>query len=501
VTREQVWVGLDLGTSSLKGVALDASGRVVARAREGYDTVRAAAGRAEQDPAAWVAAADAVLTTLAGESRTASWGTICLSAMLPTLVTLDPAGAAIGPALTWEDTRAQAEAVDITAETGAATLYEHTGQPLDGRYGLPMWAWIARHDPERAVRCVQLADAKAYLLRHLTDTLATDPTTAAGYGCWDVRHDCWLENVAALAGAVAPGAGRPGRPALPAVAPAMTTHPLRAGLAAELDLPPGIPVCTGAADSVLAAEALGAVAPGSVAYVWGTSAVILGSADTLVADPRRRTLVTPLARTGWGVEMDLVSAGAAVGWLARLLGVARGDEARVFALAAGALEDSALVALPFLGVGEQGALWDADVRGSVLGLDASHGPGDIARAVLDGIVLESRRCLALLETLGLPRGEVRLSWQGADPWFCRRLSDASRRPVAVIARDDGSSAAGAARLAAAGAGLELPAAETARRFDPDPAASREWDRRWEDHERVLDALRPLFRSRSSVTRA
>lgn len=212
-----------------------------------------------------------------------------------------------------------------------------------------------------------------------------------------------------------------------------------------------------------------------------------------MSDPERRCLLTPLARGGWGVEMDLVSAGAAVGWLTRLLGLSPGEQTRVFALAAAAADDAAPVALPFLGIGEQGALWDAGVRGSIVGLDLSHGPGEIARAVLDDIVLESRRCLERLETLGLPRGEMRMAWKAADPWFCRRLADATRRSV-VVTGDDGSSAAGAARLAAAAAGVEIPAAGAQSRYEPDPATGRVWERRRQDHERVLETLQPLYRS-------
>ena len=259
--------------------------------------------------------------------------------------------------------------------------------------------------------------------------------------------------------------GRP-RTAPAAAATALTTGSScaisiasRATDSAELGPEPGVgdaglPVCVGAADSVLAAEALGAVDPGTVAYVWGTSTVILGASTELTLDPDRRCLVTPLAIEGWGVEMDLVSTGAAVAWLARLLGFGSGGQADVVAAAATARDVGVPIALPFVGVGEQGALWDNDVRGTLVGLDLSHGPGDVARAVLDGIILESRCCLARLNDLGLPAGEVRVAWRGADPWFCGRLASATGRTVLVGDPAETSSAAGAARLAAIAAGVD-----------------------------------------------
>jgi xylulokinase len=487
------YIGLDLGTSSLKGVALDALGRLVASEREGYATARPSAGRAEQDPGEWMAAARAVLSRLAAVVPSASWSGIGLSGMIPTLVTLDEAGEPTGAAITWEDSRAHKEAEELVRQAGAAEIYELTGQPLDGRYLLPMAAWLARYDPDRMARTAIVLSAKDYLFFKLTGHFLTDPSTATGYGCYGLADSGWAAPVTAVAG-VSAATGRPGRPGLPPVVPSADTRPLLPEVAEQLGLPAGLRVSVGAADSVLGAEALGAVQPGTVAYVWGTSTVILGAASALTLDPARRCLATPLAVTGWGVEMDLVSTGAAVAWLSRLLGFGDAGQAEVVAAAAAAGDDTVPLALPFVGGGEQGALWDADVRGTVLGLDLSHGPTDVARAVLDGIILESRRCLTRLRDLGLPRGEVRAAWGGADPWLCQRLADAAGRPVVVGDPDVASSAAGAARLAALGAGPALPPAEGGRRFTPDPARTAVWDRRMAEYDEVLGRLQPLYRA-------
>lgn len=488
------YVGLDLGTSSLKGMVLDAGGRVVAEARAGYETARPGPGRAEQDPADWTAAADAVLRTLAAAAPPSHWRGIGLSGMIPTLALLDEDGSPLAPAFTWEDCRAQEEAEQIASQLGQAGLYARTGQPLDGRYLLPMYAWIREHEPARAARAAVVLGAKDYLLRWLTGHTVTDPSTATGYGCYELATGAWIPEAAALAHVATTG-GRPGRPGIPAVAPSTDTRPLRPEIAEALDLPDGLPVCVGAADSVLAAEALGAVTPGAVAYVWGTSTVILGAAAQRIADPERRCLLTPLAVSGWGAEMDLVSTGAAVAWLARLLGFGADGQARLVRAAAAAPDTTVPAALPFVGVGEQGALWDNDVRGTFLGLDLSHGPGDLARALLDGIVLESRRCLDRLAALGLPHGDVSVAWRDADPWFCRRLADACGRGVVLGDPSTASSAAGAARLAAAAAGAPLPDPATGgTRFAPDPAAARLWESRRSQYERMLAPLRLFYRA-------
>ena len=490
----RAWIGLDLGTSSLKAMALGEDGRALAEARQGYGTARPGPGRAEQQASDWTAAAETALRELAAAVPPQSWAGIGLSGMIPTLVTLDAAGKPVGPALTWEDCRAQEEAEQMSAALGAAAIYRTTGQPLDGRYLLPMVAWLGRHEPHWLARTALVAGAKDYLFGWLTGEVLTDPSTATGYGCYDLRSGRWWPAAAALA-RVSTTTGRPGEPRLPAVVPCVETRPLAANVAQLLGVAPGLPVCAGAADSVLAAEALGAVTPGAVAYVWGTSTVILGVAGQPPNDPEQRCLITPLAVDLWGAEMDLVSTGAAVGWLAHLLGFGDGGQAEVFEAAAAAADGLVPAMLPFVGVGEQGALWDTHVRGSLIGLDLSHGPGDVARAMLDGIILESKRCLDWLATLGLPQGEVRVAWHRASPWFCRRLADASGRRVVIGDPAVTSSAAGAARLAAIAAGAELPrAAAEGLLIEPDRAAARLWQRRWAQYEQLLQPLRRLYRT-------
>ncbi len=291
--------------------------------------------------------------------------------------------------------------------------------------------------------------------------------------------------------------------------PSTATRPLSAARPRGSVCPPGLPVCLGAADSVLGCLGLGVGRPGDVACVAGTSTVLLGIADRLVIDPAHRYLITPLAGLeGWGFEMDLLTTGSAFRWLAGLLREAGGDEATLMALAAG-VEPGAggLSFLPYLAPGEQGALWDPTVSGALFGLSLGHGAADVARALVDGVVLESRRCLAVLDQAGLPRGVVRIAGRsGADPAFRRQLADACRRKVVYAADGETAhSAIGAAALAAVAIGHgPLPAAAPAalETIVPDEAHAARWDELWERHEAALRALRGRReRDRRSVASA
>ena len=488
MTCAPLFIGLDLGTSSLKAVAVGAGGEVAARARASYPTTRPEPGAAEQSPADWWTAVETAVAALrAGGAPPERWAAVGLSAMIPTLVLTDEAGEPVAPAITWEDGRAEPEGDALRARLDGQRLYGLTGQWVDGRYLLPMYLRLARAAPQAVRRACRLLGAKDWLFWQLTGEPATDPSTATGFGCYGLEAGSWLDEVVAAV---------PGLPVLPAVLPSTATRPLSDAAATRLGLPAGLPVCLGAADSVLGCLGLGVERPGDVACVAGTSTVFLGIADRLVIDPAHRYLITPLAgRDGWGFEMDLLTTGSAFRWLAGLLREAGGDEAALMAMAA-RVEPGAggLSFLPYLAPGEQGALWDPDISGALFGLSLGHGAADVARALVDGIVHESRRCLSVLDQAGLPHGVVRMAGgSGADPVFRRQLADACRRRVVYAADGETAhSALGAAAVAAMAVGHgPSPAAApaTLETIAPQEDQSARWDALWERDEAALRALR------------
>jgi xylulokinase len=163
---EAVYAGLDLGTSGCKGVLLTADGRVVARAAARYPTHRPEPGAAEQQSGDWLKAFTSVTLGLANAVAAERWQAVGLSAMLPTLVLTDGVGAVatpggidapssrrqlepLGPAITWEDGRAEAEGSAFREGRGGDALYRRTGQWVDGRYLVPMALRLAAREPER----------------------------------------------------------------------------------------------------------------------------------------------------------------------------------------------------------------------------------------------------------------------------------------------------------------------------------------------------------------
>jgi xylulokinase len=211
-------------------VALGASGAMLARGSAAYPTRRPAAGAHEQDPADWLRAAERAVAQAGGVVPARRWRAIGLAGMIPALVTLDPEGRPTGPAVTWQDARADDLGDEFRERCGAARLYRLTGQWVDGRYLLPMFGRIARDDPPRAAATATVASAKDYLFAWLTGELATDPSTASGDGCYELEDGRWNDAALAMAGWPGRAGGGPG---LPAVRPCLTSRPLRARAAAR----------------------------------------------------------------------------------------------------------------------------------------------------------------------------------------------------------------------------------------------------------------------------
>lgn len=489
----EVWLGLDLGTSGVKAVAIDADGAVVARGQARYPTRRPTPAASEQDPADWLDAVGAVVAQLNGQIAPRRWRGLGLSAMIPTLVTVDKHGQPNGPAITWEDARAEAHGERYREALGGEALYRSTGQWVDGRYLLPMYCRLAEEQPERARHTTALLGAKDYLFGWLTGQAATDPSTASGYGCFAIPSEQWCDDALAVFEAQVHGPA----PAIPPVLGSHTIRPLRAGAAARLGLPVGLPVCVGGADSVLGAFGLGVREPGEVAYVAGTSNVIIGITEHWQPDPGHRYLLTPLAGiTGYGLEMDLLCTGGAIRWLAGLLEGER-DEATLTALAGETPIENAPVFLPYLGPGEQGVLWDPELAGALLGMTVQHESCHLARGLLNGILLESRRCLEVLYEAGLGRGDVQVAGgSAADGGFRRDLADCTRRRVLVPADGETDySAVGAAMLVAQAVdGVQFGGRARAEKLavTPNEAQAERWDRLWERHQTALEAVRTFY---------
>ncbi|MGH2411563.1 MAG: xylulokinase, partial [Chloroflexota bacterium] len=240
----------------------------------------------------------------------------------------------------------------------------------------------------------------------------------------------------------------------------------------------------------------GAANPGTLAIITGTSTSMVVTTAQPVLDPGGRALLTPHALPGlWGSEMDLMATGSAVRWLEGILGQPPGT---LDTLATQSVPGAhGLLACPYLAGGEQGALWDDRAPAAFLGLRLHHKAADLARALLEGIAFESRRCLHVWSDMKIPVDEVVLSGGMATPFFAALLAAVLDRPVRLAAAGP-SSAMGAALLAGIGAGIwsqEQAMAIARRGLGPpvvgDPDETARYQELYAGYERGSAAIRGL----------
>ena len=391
LSARHLTIGIDLGTSAVKVVALAPDGAVKGEGAVDFGTHSELPLQAEQQPADWLLAARSAMRGLSkglqeslGANWTAQVAAIGLTGQLPTLVCLGDTKP-LGPAITWKDGRADAWATSRIDAARRAQMYSVTGMPIDGRYLAPM---LQFHYADRIGTVRTVLSAKDYLLFQLTGLRLTEPSTAAGYGLYDLQQRQFSEELADF--------WQLPRALLPPIHGANTlAGGLSAAGASLLGLREGIPVSTGAADSVCASYAMAGLDERVVSISFGSSAVVIGTCAAAQLDPTARYLLTPHVNDAWyGREMDLLATGSGYRWLSELFSWSHGD---IDQYAAESVPGAhGLFFPPFLGGGEQGALWNPRLRGTLFGLELRHSRADIARSFLEGVFFEVRRCIEVL---------------------------------------------------------------------------------------------------------
>jgi xylulokinase len=453
-------IGLDVGTSGVKGIALSDEGELLATAEEGYPLSTPHPGWAEQDPEDWWQASQAVLKRLPD-------GPVGFSGQMHGLVALGEGDQVLRPAILWNDQRTAAECVEIERRIGLERLIELTGNRALTGFTAPKLLWLARHEPETYSRIQRILLPKDYVRLRLTGEHAIDVADASGTLLLDVRDRRWSDEVCAA-------------------------------LDVPLEwLPPSheSTEIAGAGDQAAGALGVGIVEPGPASVVLGTSGVVFSVLPAYAPDPQARVHVFCHAVPGiWHAMGVMLSAAGSLAWLRSVLGGAYGeldDEAARWEPGA-----EGLLFAPYL-QGERTPHADPNVRGAFTGLSLRHDRGALARAVLEGVAYGLRDSLELLRALGARPTVGRVSGGGArsDLWV-RIVASVLGMPLERTESDAGA-AFGAALLAGVRAGVFADAEQAVgrcvrvtERIEPEP----DWVGPYDEGYERFTSLYPRLRS-------
>ncbi len=473
--------GLDVGTTSVKALALDTGdGSVVASAEEGYPFDTPRPGWTEQDPELWWRASEKVLARLS-EAAGGGLAGIGLSGQMHGLVALDSSDAVLRPALLWNDQRTGAEAREIEQRLGGLEgAVRATGNRSVTGFTAPKLLWMARNEPELHARIAHVLLPKDYVRLRLCGEHATDVTDASGTLWFDVGERRWSETV------------------LDALEVDAAWLPRAEESAAVTGTTPGgVPVAAGAGDQGAGALGVGVDrAGGPVSVVLGTSGVVLSALPAYAADPEGRVQASchalPDAWFGMGV---ILSAAGSLRWLRDVTGDVKfgGLDEEAAHWGPGA---EGLTFLPYL-TGERTPHFDPDARGAFAGLTVRHDRGALARAVLEGVAFGMRDALDLVASLGGQARVGRVSGGGAKSnlWM-RIMASVLELPLERVAVDEGA-AYGAALLGGVAGGAWSSPEEAVQAcvkvratVEPDP----DWVELYRDAIERYRALYPALRN-------
>jgi xylulokinase len=418
-------IGLDVGTSGVKGVAIDEEdGSVVAVAEEGYPLSTPRPGWAEQAPEDWLRASQRVLERLPD-------GPIGLAGQMHGLVVLGEHDEVLRPAILWNDQRTGAECAEIERRVGLERLLELTGNRALPGFTAPKLLWLQRHEPDVHARIRHVLLPKDYVRFRLTGERTIDAADASGTLLFDVERRRWSEEVCAA-------------------------------LEVPLDWLPSAhesPDVATAGDQAAGALGVGIVAPGRLSIVLGTSGVVFAVLPRYEVDRRLHVFCHAVPGT-WHAMGVMLSAAGSLAWLRDVVGADYGAlEAEAAQWEPGA---EGLLFAPYL-AGERTPYADPDARGAFVGLSVRHGRGALARAVMEGVAFGLRDSLELLRSLGVEATVGRVSGGGArsDLWV-RIVASALRLPIERMQLEEGA-AYGAALLAGIRAGVFADAADAVER--------------------------------------
>jgi xylulokinase len=393
-----VVLGVDIGTSSSKGVLVDLEGRVLATAVRQHDVSRPRPGWVEMDMRVWwhefvsiareLTAHTTDATSGAGECTVVSVG---VSGMGPCVGVTDVADEPLRPAMLYGvDTRATAQIDRLTAELGEARILERCGSILTTQAAGPKLAWIAENEPEVFARARRLFMPASWLAYNLTGAYCLDHQSASQCTpLYDTDAQRWFEPWAEL---IAPGIELPALVWSDAVVGAVTP-----AAAAATGIPVGTPVVAGTIDAWSEAVSVDAQNPGDLMLMYGTTMFLVNTIDERISIPELWGTVGAFEGTR-NLAGGMATSGAITAWLREQFG-SPDYPSLVRAAAASGVGAGGLLMLPYF-AGERTPVADPDARGVIAGLTVEHTAGDLYRAALEATAFGIRHNIEAIEAAG-----------------------------------------------------------------------------------------------------
>ncbi|RWX66260.1 xylulokinase [Mesorhizobium sp. M4B.F.Ca.ET.089.01.1.1] len=432
-----MYLGLDLGTSGVKALLIDAGQTVIGSGHGSLDVSRPHPGWSEQDPAHWIAACETAIAELkaAHPKELAAVKGIGLSGQMHGATLLDVGDKVLRPCILWNDTRSHVEAAALDADPRFRKL---TGNIVFPGFTAPKLAWVKNNEPRIFANVAKVLLPKDFLRLWLTGEHISEMSDSAGTSWLDVGRRRWSADLLA-----ATSLDEKHMPSL--VEGTAKAGALRAELAAKWGVAAGIPIAGGAGDNAASACGMGTVGAGHAFVSLGTSGVLFAANAAYLPNPASavHTFCHALPDT-WHQMGVILSATDSLNWLSEITGKSAGE--LTTELGDTLKAPTGVSFLPYLS-GERTPHNDSAIRGSFTGLAHESGRAVLTQAVLEGVAFAFRDSLEALKTAGTTLTRVTAIGGGSrSRYWLKAIATALQVPVDIPADGDFGAAFGAARL-------------------------------------------------------
>ena len=506
-----IFLGIDVGTSGTKTIAINARGKILAEATAEYRLYHPKPLWSEQEPDDWWRACVKTVRAVVKKAKlkAADVRAIGLSGQMHGSVFLDKNDKVVRRAILWNDQRTAAECDEIERRAGGRRkLIGMVANPALPGFTAPKILWLRNHEPRNFDKTVKVLLPKDEIRRRLTGEFATEVSDASGMLLLDVAKRRWSKKLLSKLELDADLFAT-------CYESEEVTGTLTKTAASKLGLSTDCVVVGGAGDCAAGAVGNGIVRRGVLSTSLGTSGVMFVHSDEVKIDPAGRLHTFCHAVRGkWHMMGVSLTAGGALQWFRNelcqaVIEAARRAKVDPYNLLTKEAErvppgSEGLLFLPYL-AGERTPHADPDARGCFVGLTLKHTRGHMVRAIMEGVTYALRDSLAIMKELGVPVKEIRASGGGSKSPLWRQIqADVFGQRVVSTAADEGP-AYGVALLAAVGAGafknIEEACTATirvARKTTFTPAGKRYYNRAFPVYQDLYESLRDDFKKISKL---
>jgi xylulokinase len=441
-------VGIDLGTSSVKGVLMDLNGEIVSTEKQTYRIDVPESGYAEQSPEIWWTSTVIVLECLLrnGNVDPHSIAGIGLSGQMHGLVLVDKAGAMVRPAIIWSDQRSKEQIDKINRVIRQEKTLDKMLNSVSTGFAVASLLWVKENEPENYQKADKLLLPKDYISFRLTGEIGVEATDASSSLAFNVAERKWATDLIHQLGlkeTLFP----------PCFEPFDIAGEVTERVARETCLKKGTPVVFGAGDQFMQAVGNGLISPGLVSSNIGTGGQIAVMVDRTAYDQKLRTnTFCHIKPNTWNIQGSSLNAGLSLQWLKS--NILKENDVHLLENMAGKVAPGSegLIFLPYL-TGERTPHLNPDAKGIFFGLTLRTTDAHVVRAVMEGVVYALKDSLEIIEALGIQANKLVASGGGAKSRLWRQMqADLFNKPVYTTETTE-EAGVGVAITAGVGVGL------------------------------------------------